>query len=116
MVIYGVTNRHSFDSMNTLTLIIGVFITLLVPKIIFLLFHAIDDIYNLTVYAFSKLGAEGDFSRRNFISQLGLLASGFMFGSMVYGIIWGKFDFRVIRKEVNSNKIPLHLMVLELCI
>ena len=106
LVIYGVSNRHNFDSTNTLTLIIGIFITLLIPKVIFMLFHALDDMYNLAIFGISKISLDSDFSRRNFISQLGLLASGFMFGSMVYGIIWGKFDFRVIRNDIVSKKIP----------
>ncbi len=106
LVIYGISNRHSFDSPGTLTLIIGIFITLLIPKVIFVMFHALDDMYNLAIFGINKISSNGDFSRRNFISQLGLLASGFMFGSMVYGIIWGKFDFRVIRNDIMSKKIP----------
>ncbi len=106
LLIFGISNRNSFDSMNTLTLIIGVFITLLLPKVVFLLFHAIDDLYNLSVFAFSKINAETDYSRRNFISQLGLMASSLMFGSMVYGVVWGKFNFRVVRTDITSARIP----------
>ena len=106
LVIYGIGNRHHFSSMNTLTLIIGVFITLLLPKIVFVLFHALDDLYNLTAFIFSRFNTETDYSRRSFISQVGLMASGLMLGSMVYGVIWGKFNFRIISKDIASTKIP----------
>jgi predicted MPP superfamily phosphohydrolase len=56
--------------------------------------------------AYSRISHQTDYSRRNFISQMGLVASGFMFGSMVYGIVWGKFNFRVIRKDITSARIP----------
>lgn len=106
LLIYGISNRHNFDSMNPLTFIIGVFITLLLPKVIFVLFHAVDDLYNLTGFITNKFNSDIDYSRRNFISQLGLMASGLMLGSMVYGVIWGKFRFRVIEKDISSSKIP----------
>ena len=106
LLIYGISNRANFDSSNTLTLIIGIFITIFLPKLVFLVFHAIDDLFNLAGFAASKFSSEIDFSRRNFISQIGLLVSGFMMGSMVYGVLWGKFNFRVIRENISSNKIP----------
>lgn len=106
LLIYGITYRHSFSSMSTLNVIIGIFITLLIPKIIFLFFHGIDDLYNLAGLAVNRLTSETDYSRRHFISKAGLLVSGFMLGSMVYGIVWGKFRFRVIRKDISSPNIP----------
>jgi predicted MPP superfamily phosphohydrolase len=106
LLIYGIANRANFGSDNTLTMIIGVFITLFLPKLNFLFFHAVDDIYNLAGFAYTKLSQDTDYSRRNFISQVGLVASGFMLGSMVYGVLWGKFNFRVLKEIVTSPKIP----------
>jgi hypothetical protein len=106
LLIYAVTNRHSFTSANTLTTIIGIFISLLLPKIVFILFLAVEDIYNLAGFAVNRLSSETNYSRRNFISQVGLVASGFMLGSMVYGVLWGKFRFRVVREDINSPNLP----------
>ncbi len=106
MLIYGVAFRHSFSSVNTLTFIIGMFITLLVPKLVFIFFHAIDDLYNLSALAISKFTTTTDYSRRDFISRVGLVASGFMLGSMIYGVLWGRFSFRVIRKNFVSSRLP----------
>jgi len=106
LLIYGIANRGSFGSTNTLTLIIGLFITLLLPKLVFTFFHAVDDLYNLAGFAVNKLASGTDYSRRHFISQIGLLTSGLMFGSMVYGVIWGKFNFRVLREKITSARIP----------
>ena len=106
LLIYGIVNRSSFKSSDTLTLIMGVFVSLLLPKLVFLFFHAVDDLYNLGEFAVSKITHTTDYSRRNFISQVGLLASGFMFGSMVYGVLWGKFNFRIIRENISSSRVP----------
>jgi len=102
---YGVTNRHSFANSNTLTLFIGVFMCLFVPKFIFLIFHALDDITNLAVFGYSKV-SDTSFSRRSFFSQLGAISGSLMFGGMVYGILWGKFDFRVRRERITADNIP----------
>ena len=102
---YAVTNRHSFTNNNTLTMFIGVFMCLFMPKFIFLVFHALDDLTNLAFFGYSKLSGT-DFSRRTFFSQLGALSGSLMFGGMVYGILWGKFDFRVRKETISSSKIP----------
>lgn len=106
LLIYGLLNRNSFNNSNTLTLIIGVFLTFFVPKLIFLAFHALDDIVNLITYVFNRY-SETDFSRRNFITNLGMIAGSMMFGGMLYGIIWGKFNFRILKETIASSKIPL---------
>jgi predicted MPP superfamily phosphohydrolase len=106
LLLYGINYRNEFSNANTLTLIIGVFVTLFVPKLVFGVFHAADDIFNLALFGYTKISSTPDFSRRNFISQIGAMTSGLMLGSMVYGMLWGKFDFRVIRKDIASTKIP----------
>ena len=105
LVVYGVLNRGNFRGSNTLSIIIGIFLTFFVPKLIFLAFHAMDDIMNLLSFGYSKV-AQTDFSRRNFITQMGMVAGSLMFGGMVYGIVWGKFNFRVLREMIASPKLP----------
>ena len=106
LLLYGIIYRNEFSNSNTLTLIIGVFITLFLPKLIFGVFHAADDVFNLALFGYNKINSTPDFSRRNFISQVGAMASGLMLGSMVYGMLWGKFNFRIIRRDIVSSKIP----------
>jgi len=106
LLIYGITYRGNFRSSNALTLIIGVFVSFLLPKLIFLGFHALDDLFNLANYGVSKLSTEVDYTRRNFITQAGMFAGSLMFGGMVYGILWGKFRFRVLTENITSSKIP----------
>ena len=105
LLIYGIANRGSFRTGNTLTMIIGVFVSFLLPKLIFFGFHALDDLFNLASYGFSKV-TETDYSRRTFISQVGMFAGSLMFGGMIYGVLWGKFNFRVMRQNISSSRIP----------
>ncbi len=105
LLLYGIINRGSFRNANVLTLIIGIWLSFFIPKVIFTLFHALDDLTNLVYWGVSRVTAI-DYSRRFFITQLGGLAGGLMFGGMLYGIFWGKFNFRIRREDLVSPKIP----------
>ncbi len=105
VLVYGLINRGNFRSSTTLSVIIGIFLTFFVPKLIFLAFHAMDDMVNLLSFGYSKLSST-DFSRRTFFTQIGMVAGSLMFGGMVYGIVWGKFNFRVLREKIDSPRIP----------
>ncbi len=104
-LVYGLLNRSNFQNSNTLTLIIGLFVTFFVPKLLLLFFHAMDDVVNLLSYGYSQV-SDTDYSRRNFLTKAGMVAATAMFGGMLYGIIWGKFNFRVLRETIASSRIP----------
>jgi len=95
----------------------GFGITFFVSKMVFLGFHFIEDLIQVGRWAVSKVypsGGADDFTpakitRLQFLSQTGLILSGVVFGSMVYGQIQGKYDFKVFREKLRFPKLPTGL-------
>lgn len=84
------------------------FFVIFVPKMIFASFHLLDDVFNLLSWGVSKLGSgETDWSRRDFISKMGLGVSGVVMLGFIYGVTKGKFAFRVISHKVPSSRLPM---------
>lgn len=92
---------------------LGVFFTLLVPKIIFIAFNLTDDIVHLVRLGWYKLfpggavdGSEGSgISRADFLTKAGLAASTVTLGAFVHGVTVGKYKFRVLEREIASDRI-----------
>ena len=87
-------------------LISGLFV-LFFPLVIFSLFHLLDDFGWLSQKAFYKITRKStDASRRKFLTKTGLGLAGLLSGTFIYGIVWGKFDYRVLRHKVYSKRLP----------
>ena len=92
---------------------LGVFFTLLVPKVIFIAFHFTDDIVHLLRLGWNKImpgnavdGSEGSgISRADFLTKAGLAASTVTLGAFVHGVTVGKYKFRVLERDIASDRI-----------
>lgn len=87
------------------------FLAIFLPKLVFLLFVLVDDL----VFVFQKIvryffsggpnTSEG-ISRSQFVLTMGLIAAAIPFFSIVYGVVKGRFDFRVIKKTLAFKNLP----------
>ncbi len=90
----------------------GFMVLLFVPKLLFSIFHLIEDLSQLgirTYKAFSspKPAHPGEpISRLKFISQIGIILAAIPFLSILYGIFKGKYDFEIIKKKISFNNLP----------
>ncbi len=84
---------------------IGWFALFYIPKFVFILFVLLQDILNIFMYLFRKKAAPSP-SRRNFLYQLGLITAAVPFGSILYGVTKGKFDYRVIKERIAFPDLP----------
>ncbi len=91
----------------------GILILLLIPKLIFALFHLMDDISFAVMWAWNKLcysdspSGEGvKITRAVFLSRVGIILAAVPFFSILYGLLQGKFDFRVIRQPLSFANLP----------
>jgi predicted MPP superfamily phosphohydrolase len=93
------------------------FVVLFVPKLVLLFVLGIEDVLRVMQGLISRIygyftdpaiaAAEGFLpSRRRFISQLGLGLAGLTFGSFVYGLTRGKYNFRVHRHTLFFPDLP----------
>ncbi len=87
------------------------------PKLAFALFLAAEDLYRLlrSIFVFfarrfaklkPKARPEIFETRRRFISQLGLLAASVPFASILYGVTFGKYDFRLRKQTLYFEDLP----------
>lgn len=79
----------------------GVFVLIYFPKIIFADFHLIEDIVNL-IKRFITKGK----TRFLFISKAGFIVSLIPFFLILYGIFWGKYDYRVRNEKIAFSNLP----------
>lgn len=102
---------HSAQNHAFLYTVIGVFILLLLPKLVIILFHGLEDLLELFRWAWGKLapGAAADAhdpGRLRFLSQLGLALAAIPFAGVLYGLTRGWRNFNVARVTVRSPKLP----------
>ncbi|MEN8192342.1 MAG: metallophosphoesterase [Bacteroidota bacterium] len=91
----------------------GIFLAVYIPKIFFILFNIIDDIWHSAKWAAFKIkrtktdDSEGKkITRNQFLTRAGLIISGLPFVSIIYGIAWGRFDFIVRKSNVEFENLP----------
>lgn len=95
-----------------ISLWMGVFFTLLVPKVIFLAFNLTDDVVHGLRWLWFKFsggtvdGSEGSgITRADFLTRAGAVAGGVTLGAFVHGVTIGKYKYRVVDKDIASPRI-----------
>ena len=93
--------------------VFGILILFLVPKLVFVLFHLVEDVLQLGItgwqHFFSppKESLPGDPMKRiTFISRVGLALAAIPFLGIGYGMVRGRFDFRVERASLGFPHLP----------
>ena len=91
----------------------GFFLLIYIPKLVFILFNFIDDIWHLGKVTTSKIkrGKTSEFegekiTRNRFITRAGIITAGIPFLSLIYGIAWGKFNFIVRKTNIEFKNLP----------
>jgi len=90
----------------------GIMMLLLAPKLIFITFHLLDDLYYLAVKYFNMPGktnvaeASKNITRAKFLTQTGLVLAAIPFVGMVYGMVKGRFDFRILKHKIPFSNLP----------
>lgn len=90
--------------------VVGVFLMLLLPKLVIVLFHGLEDLLEVVRWAWGKLApgaATGpDRGRLRFLSQMGLALAAIPFTGVLYGFTRGWRHFNVARIPIRSGKLP----------
>ena len=95
-----------------INLAIGLFLTLYIPKIVIMLVMFSEDIFRVPMacYKYFTQGnaAEGNYfpSRRQFISQAALGLAAIPFTSFLYGMVKGKYNFKVLKHTLYFDDLP----------
>ena len=95
-----------------INLAIGLFLTLYIPKIAILFIMFGEDIFRVpqAFYKYFTEGhaAEGNYlpSRRKFLSQVALGVAAIPFASFLYGMVKGKYNFKVLKYVLHFEDLP----------
>lgn len=88
----------------------GIFLAVFVPKLLLVIFMFGEDIVRFFVGIFIKVaGNDEPFylpSRRKFVSTIALGIAAIPFASLIYGMVKGKYDYRVIKYALEFDDLP----------
>lgn len=92
----------------------GTFILFYVPKLVFIIFNLLDDLYLFIKYLFNsskkkepKVENKGQLiSRAQFLNRMGIIIAGVPFLSIAYGIKWGRFNYTVRKHSLSFANLP----------
>lgn len=103
----------SYDRSNGQTpqfqMAMGLLLTFLIPKLVLFLLLFGEDVYRWIVKGisvFSSSEIQPLAGRRKFISQLALGLAAIPFVSFIYGIIQGKYNYKVIKYQLSFDDLP----------
>ncbi|MCK5455751.1 MAG: metallophosphoesterase, partial [Melioribacteraceae bacterium] len=101
---YSMIYVHSFS---------GFFLLVYIPKLVFILFNIIDDIWHSAKLATLKIKnrktvkSDGKkITRNQFITRAGVITAGLPFLSLMYGIVWGRFNFIIRKSKISFKNLP----------
>jgi len=87
----------------------GMLLTVSIPKLVIILLLFGEDIYRLIlklISIFSMGEIKPLATRRKFISQLAIAIAAIPFASFIYGIIQGKYNYKVIKYRLSFDDLP----------
>jgi uncharacterized protein len=90
---------------------LGLLLLVLIPKFLMSLVLLFEDIYRLFVGTsnyFSNYNKDATFfpERRKFVSQIALGLAAIPFASIIYGMTFGKYNYKVIKQQVFFPDLP----------
>lgn len=88
----------------------GIFLAVFVPKLIIIIFMFGEDIARFFVGIFMKVAGSSETpfmgSRRKFVSTMALGVAAIPFASLLYGMFWGKYNYRVFKYVLEFDDLP----------
>ncbi len=90
---------------------VALFILFLLPKVVMIFFHGLDDLLHVFRWSWWKLAPGGEASgetltRSDFLSRIGLIVSVVPFAGVLYGITKGRSTFNVAQVDIPSSRLP----------
>ncbi len=88
----------------------GIFLAVFVPKLIIIVFMFGEDIARFFVGIFMKVAGSEETSfmasRRKFVSTIALGIAAIPFASLLYGMIQGKYNYKVLKYALEFDDLP----------
>lgn len=111
-IVYQFSKFDKSVGQTPLTMItFGLLLLMLIPKLLLTFFMLLEDIIRLftgTKHYFSDYNKEASFlpERRSFLSKIAIGIAAVPFLSLLYGMTFGKYNYKVIRQRVFFPDLP----------
>lgn len=110
-IFYGFSKfDRSVGQTQTTMLTLGMLLLILVPKLLLTFVLFLEDIVRVLSGSAKKFSIENSEiflpERRKFVSQVGLAIAAIPFGSLIYGMTFGKYNFKVVRQQIFFPDLP----------
>ena len=107
--IYAITSPDARTNPKMMY-IYGLFLALFVPKIVAVIAMFGEDVIRVFVGVFYKIGGGSDASfmpsRRKFVSTVALGVAAIPFAALLYGMIKGKYNYKVLKYTLEFEDLP----------
>ena len=103
------TTPRSSGQTKEFQMAMGMMITILIPKMFILLFLLGEDVVRLVdkIISWIRVGPSEPISgRRKFLSQLALITAAIPFASFLYGIVAGRYNYKVLKYQLSFDDLP----------
>ena len=87
----------------------GILLTVLIPKLVVLIFMFGEDIYRWILKLISAVTSGNTTplaGRRKFVSQISLGLAAIPFMSFIYGIVQGKYNYKILKYQLTFKDLP----------
>jgi len=111
-LVYSFTKFDRSQGQTHQTLItLGLFLLIYIPKLVITLFLLGEDVLRMvagTYQYFSHSETSSSFlpERRKFISQMALALAAIPFASIIYGVIQGRYNYKVLKTTIFFDDLP----------
>lgn len=108
---YQLTKFDKSVGQTPMTMItLGLLLVILIPKLILTLILFFEDLYRILFGTISKISGTATDTflpdRRKFVSQLALGLAAIPFSSLIYGMTFGKYNYKVITQQIFFPDLP----------
>jgi len=106
------TNPQLYKNFYTLG---GLFLLVYIPKLVFITFHLVEDIWHVgkyvvffikDIYNPSVSGSGQGISRLTFLSRAGVVMAAIPFSGILYGMVKGRFQYRTEHVHLKFTDLP----------
>jgi|TARA_B110000967_G_scaffold209760_1_gene267510 predicted MPP superfamily phosphohydrolase len=111
--IYFFVTLLTYDRSNGQTpqfqMAVGLLLTISVPKLVIILVLFGEDVYRWILKLISAISSNETRSlvgRRQFVSQIALGLAAIPFVSFIYGIVQGKYNYKVLKYQLTFDDLP----------
>lgn len=110
-LIYQISTMGAGKVLDIKTMyVFGIFLVVFVPKLIVIIFMFAEDIGRFFTGIFMKIAGSTEVpfmaSRRKFVSTIALGIAAIPFASLIYGMVQGKYNYKVLKYALEFDDLP----------